>query len=660
VRTACLLVGLVLPAAAQAGDGDEGKAPIEELRILGVRPGRIEADPTAFGDVLDVDAYTAESKDLPELLSEQAGVFVRRFGGVGDRSEVSIRGSTSQQVVVAIDGVRANSALTGGLDLSRVCLPLLESVAIARGAGATREGSGAVGGVVDLLTRAGTGEPETRIAASGGAFDTWQGSLFHAARVGPLDYHAGYCGLSTEGDFEFERPTFVGPDGVSSTPVPDHAERINNERTQHGATLGLGARLGPGRLRFGDFLVHSQGGEPGLDDGTPGPGAGQNPRADSRDWSNLAQLRYESDPLTRAHEGVVLGVYHRFEDSDYHDPLAPFERPSGVGARLSTVGGRVTSAWQVALGPLSQRIGVALDAYQDALGSDEQRSRDRVTGAGQLLDELSLWDERVLLAPALRAEDSDGFDLEWVPGVGAVISPLPWLRLRANAGRAYRVPNFDELYHPDQGYIRGNPDLEPEDAWNFDAGFELLLAQLGPLADVRLVAGYFRREIDESIVWVKVSPTTVEPINTGEATAQGAEITLSFRVSESLRLSLNHTELDSERDATGKRLPGQPERESFARVQIGPPDAWKLVGEWHRTDDILVEEGGGSFLPDRTVWNASLSVNLAALRWLPIARFVPELWVFVDANNLSDEAVRDTLTFPQPGRNLTFGGEARW
>jgi outer membrane receptor protein involved in Fe transport len=247
-----------------------------------------------------------------------------------------------------------------------------------------------------------------------------------------------------------------------------------------------------------------------------------------------------------------------------------------------------------------------------------------------------------------------------VPALGAVVSPLSWLRLRANAGRAYRVPNFDELYHPDQGYIRGNPDLDPEDAWNFDAGFELLLAQLGPLADARFVASWFRREIDESITWELVSNNTVAPINTGEATAQGVELALGFRITEYLAVTLNHTELDSERDQTGERLPGQPKRESFARVQLGPPRLWKLVGEWQRTDEILVNEGGGRFLPEREVWNASAALNLAGLPRLALGRWVGELWIFVDANNLSDEAVRDTLAFPQPGRNLTAGVEAHW
>ena len=100
-------------------------------------------------------------------------------------------------MVVSIDGVRANSALSGGLDLSRVCLPLVESVEIYRGAGASWQGSGAVGGTVNLNTRGATDQPVNRIGFSGGAFDTYEGSLFRSARVGSLGYSLGYCGFAT-------------------------------------------------------------------------------------------------------------------------------------------------------------------------------------------------------------------------------------------------------------------------------------------------------------------------------------------------------------------------------------------------------------------------------------------------------------------------------
>jgi outer membrane cobalamin receptor len=660
----CAALALLAAHAAGAQAPAEPETPADEMVIRGVRTGELPGEPTAFGELLRTGDFVAERKDLADLLSEQAGVFVRRFGGAGDRAEVSIRGSTSEQVAVSIDGIRANSALTGGFDLSRVCIPLVEEIAIARGAGATREGSGAVGGAIDLVTRSGSAEPVNRVSGSGGAYDTWEGSAFRAASAGlgdrSLDYSLGYCGLHTKGDFEFARASYEDPDGNTSEFDPDRSTRINNERTQHGATLGLGSRIGPGTLRLAEYFAYSDGGEPGVDC-CNGDDAGQNPEADSTDWSNLAQLRYESDPLTRAHDGLQLALYHRYEDSEYEDPLrAPFGDPVHTRAGISTPGARATSAWRLDLGPVAQRFEVGLDGWSDHLDADMQPSRSRATGAVRLSDEVSFWDARALLVPALRAEKTEGFDFEWIPALGALVEPWDWLRLRANATRAYRTPDFDELYHPDQGFLRGNPDLEPEDAWSFDTGFELLLAQLGPVADTHFTASVFRREIDDSIVWVQINQTTIAPINTGEATLQGVELALSFRVTDWARVTLNHTELDSERDSTGEELPGVPKRESFARLQLGPPDLVKLVGEWQRTDELLVDEGTGSYLPDRSVWNASFSLNLAALRWLRLERWSHALWVYVEGNNLSDEAVRDALTFPQPGRSFAGGFEASW
>jgi hypothetical protein len=164
---------------------------------------------------------------------------------------------------------------------------------------------------------------------------------------------------------------------------------------------------------------------------------------------------------------------------------------------------------------------------------------------------------------------------------------------------------------PDEGFIRGNPDLEPEDAWNYDAGLELELATVGPFSDLKLGATWFRREIDESIVWLLVGPSTIRPVNTGDATADGYELTGSLRLTRFVALSAQHTYVDSRRDANRRRLPGQPEHETFVRLQLGPDPVWKLVGELSHVGEMLVSEGGSRRLPERTVWNASAALNLA-------------------------------------------------
>jgi vitamin B12 transporter len=657
VRTAALIAALAFALAAGA---EEVEREPEEIVVRGVRTGVLEPIPAASTDVLFADDYTAEQKDLADLLSETQGVFVRRFGGAGDRAEVTIRGSTPSQVVVAIDGVRANSALTGGLDLTRACLPLLERVEVTRGAGSAQLGSGAVGGTVNLVTRAAGAEPDTRASFRGGAFDTFEGSALHAARSGPVDVSLGYCGLSTEGDFDFVQPTERG-DGVTAGFEPEHATRLNNDRVQHGGTVGLGRELGPGTLRLSDYAVYSDGGEPGFD-GANGPTAGQRTAARSRDLANLAQLRWQGSAPDPLGDEIDLSAYHRYEHTRFSDPIprTAFGDPLEAHARLETLGARAADTWRFA--PLGQALAarVQVDGAQDWLHARDFRAQDRASGGALFEPTLRLFDERILLSGGARLDWADGFGSELLPSAGLAIAPLPWLRARAQAGRAYRVPTFDELFHPDEGFIQGNPDLAPEDAWNYDAGLELALAELGPLSDLRFGATWFRREIDESIVWLLVGPSTIRPVNTGAATADGVELSGSLRFTRFVALGAQHTYVDSRRDANHRRLPSQPKHETFARLQLGPDPVWKVVGELSHVGEILVSEGGSRRLPTRTVWNASAALNVAEWPDLGLGRIVSELWLSARVNNIGDEAVRDAVAFPQPGRNASGAIEVRW
>jgi outer membrane cobalamin receptor len=645
------------PSASAAEDGPyEG---VEEYPVWGLRTGRLAPVLAASTDRIAVDDYTAEAKGLADVLSEVEGVNVRRFGGPGDRSELSIRGSSPSQVVVTVDGIRANSVLTGGLDLSRLCLPLLDRIEVTRGAGSTREGSGAIGGVVNLVSRGGDVRRTTRASVEGGAFETVGGSLLHADRRGRFDYAIGYCGFETRGDFEFQRPVFESDDGFETGFTPDSATRLNNDRVQHGANLSLGADLGPGTLRLLDVASYGSGGEPGVDAG-PGPTAGQQTEARSRDLSNLAQLRWEGVSPTGWGDELAVALFHRFERERFRNPEVQLGDPIDVDTRLQAFGLRADDVWEARLAGLPLETRLDLDVLHESIRSSDRSGRDRPSVAGAIEERLGLFDDRVELSLAGRLDWTDGFDPQLLPSVGLVVEPLAWLRLRAQAGRAYRAPGFDELYHPDEGFLRGNPDLSPEDAWNVDGGVELELAQAGPFSNLRLRATGFYREIDDSIVWVLVDLRTIAPINTGSATTRGFEASASIDWTRYLRLSANHTYTDSERDATGESLSGVPEHETFARLRLGPEKVWKLVGEVQRLSEIQVNEGGSYRLPSRVVWNASASLNLSAVPFLPFDRFARELWIFAALDNIGDESVRDAVSFPQPGRNGRAGVEVRW
>jgi len=632
-------------------------AGVEEITSWGFKPGTVPILQGANTSVIDLDDFVAENKTLADHLSEAAGISVRRFGGVADRSELSIRGSTPSQSIVTIDGIRANSVLTGGLDLSQTCIPLIESIEVTRGAGAVAEGSGAIGGVVNLVTRTGAGEPTTRGRFSGGAFDTYSGSLLHAGEWKGLEYTAGYCGLSTEGDFKFARPV-LHSDGVTTRFQPDTATRINNEREQHNSNLSLGGKLGPGSWRVMDIASYSSGGEPGLDSGD-GPTAGQLPDAHSRNLSNLIQVRWDGRSPTTLGEEFSVALFNRFQRARFINPGIQFVDPIDSNTRLSTTGLRARDRWVHDVLGRSLATNFGLDVANDSIRANDRNSRSRVNVGGYLGEEIPILPERLSLIGAARLDWTGEFDPEVLPEIAIVATPSDWVRLKGQFARSYRAPSFDELYHPDRGYIRGNPSLEPEAAWTANGGIELDFERIGPLSKVSLELSGFRREIDESITWILVSPRTIAPVNTGSATATGFEVGISVDWTEFLRVSVNHTYIDSERSNTGEKLPGQAPHDTFARIRVGPEAAWKLVAEIHQVDEIPVSEGGSRTLPSRLIANLSASINLAKQRWIPMPR-PRELWIFFDLDNVSDEAVRDSISFPQPGRNATAGLDLRW
>ncbi len=667
IGLAALLAGEI--ASAEPGGSGGSRAPgeseeaadpfegVEEVTAWAVEAGMVPELVGASTSVLSMDDFVGEDKSLADVLSETAGVSVRRFGGAADPAELSIRGATPSQSVVTVDGIRANSILTGGLDLSQTCAPLVESVEITRGAGSVSEGSGAIGGTVNLVTRAGADQATTLGQLSGGAFETIQGSLLRADRWKGLDYTAGYCGLSTRGDFEFARPV-IRSDGVTTRFHPETATRINNDRIVHGGNLAVGRTLGAGQLRLIDLASFSSGGEPGLDSGD-GETAGQLRRAHSRNLSNLVQLRWDGASPFGDGEDFSLAAFNRFERARFVDDEQPLLGEVDLDTRLATTGLRTRDRLRHEVLERSLATDLGLDITADLLRSNDRNGRSRINLGAHVGEEIPLLPGRLALFGAARLDWTGDFDPRVLPDVALVATPATWIRLKIQYVGAYRAPSFDELYHPDRGFIRGNPSLDPEEAWTVQGGLEIDLARLGPLSALRFELSGFHREIDESITWILISPRTLAPINTGPAQTNGFELGFSVDWTRYVRFSLNHTFIDSERRDTGERLPGQAKNDTFVRLRVGPEQAWKLVGELHRIDEIPVSEGGSRRLPERLVANFSAAVNLAAQRFVPIAR-PRALWLFVDLDNLSDEAVRDTLSFPQPGRNLTAGLDFRW
>jgi|GEM_PF-309564 len=638
--------------------------------------------PSAFVTVIEAREYDDRFETVEDVLQHTAGVRVRRFGGLGAYSTASLRGSKPEQVLVLLDGVRLNSAHRGAVDLSSLSLRSVERIEVIRGGGSARYGSDAIGGVISITTR----EPDQAggidASAMTGSLRTLGADLQLSLNDERLRTSAGYGRLRSTNDFDFD--LIEGP-GVQKLPgVQEQNERHTRLNADFVRETGwLSTHLDTGATSEASATLHlsrKENGQPGSTLGVP--------RRDPSD--EQLSCVYGEEQYRRAVFGLgwsepALGpgafqasLSHRYERTELHDKdqLCGFFPPklfpdrtrseatdTQTGLELSYTGRpvRVGRAWLVNRAVSSMRL--------ERVRTDDVDSRARWVGNLFTQAEVRLFGGRLRLFPALGLELADtsagevraaqfrGFeeidvedDTEWLPSIGAILRLAPGLRLKSNYLRAHRRPNFAELFHPDYGFVRGNPTLEPEEGWNFDLGLELAGDDWGPLGHLRLEGVFFHRDIEESIEWVEFNNTFM-PRNTGASRARGYELRGSLTLWGRLDLGGNYTFLDTEIKRTGAPLPHAPHNQIFVQAALRLAES-RLWVELSHEDELFLNEGGRLRTDAATQIDAGISVRAArlpGLGWVPENISLSLEWI-----NLTGEQRVDSLGLPLPDQTLWY------
>lgn len=99
----------------------------------------------------EIDRLQAQT--VTDVVKTLPGVEVVSNGGRGQLSSLRVRGGTSSQTLVLVDGVRSASLTAGMTELNNLPLNQVERIEYIRGARATIYGSDAIGGVINIITR---------------------------------------------------------------------------------------------------------------------------------------------------------------------------------------------------------------------------------------------------------------------------------------------------------------------------------------------------------------------------------------------------------------------------------------------------------------------------------------------------------------------------
>lgn len=653
---------LELPGEESAPAREE-PVDVEQLDVTGQSLPTV-ADATAFATVIEVDRQAEEFKTVAQVLSETAGLNIRRFGGFGDFATVSVRGASSGQVRVFFDDVPLTRARAETVNLADLPLEPLQRIEVYRGATPLSVGATALGGVINMITKDPTDEPSVSFLAGGGSFGSRQASLTASGRLSDWGLLGSFNYLGSEGDFPFD-----DDNGTPVNPNDDERVRRQNNAFNSGDVILKAVRDLSVRSRLtvlNEFFINDQ--------GVPGIGAFQSRDASLFDLRSLTYLRFEGEGLENLPTEFDTTLFFVYEEERFDDSKGEL----GLGRRKTrfrtfAMGANAHGAETFGDHLVEARIDLGGEVLvpRDLISSDpmdENQSRFSFDiGLGDTWSVL----EDLLLDGQFRFElihddfggfvdargdvtdDSSNTQTLFTPRVGARYTVLDWLWLKTNVGRYGRFPNFSELFG-NRGSIVGNPDLTPETGWNVDFGAEAQTASWGPLSGARAEAVFFWRDVDDLILLIQNSQRTSVPRNVGSARIWGVELQTAFEAWDRIGFTANYTYQDAEdrSDApsrNGKQLPGIPQNEAYLRIDYHP---WDLVPfyELAFTSDNFLDRANLIEVPSRTIHSLGLRYDLP---WTPLT-------LTFEARNITDNQIADVAGFPLPGRSF-FGTVAyRW
>ena len=135
--------------------------------------------PAKASDVLADNVYIgpeeiqqAGQTTLVELLQRQKGVTISSYGTGGSNASVFLRGTTNNQTLVLIDGVRVDDAYNGGANWSAIPLTIVDHIEIIFGPQSSLYGSDAIGGVIQIFTKQGDGPAKVGASIGYGTYGT--------------------------------------------------------------------------------------------------------------------------------------------------------------------------------------------------------------------------------------------------------------------------------------------------------------------------------------------------------------------------------------------------------------------------------------------------------------------------------------------------------
>lgn len=611
-----------------------------------------------------IDRQTIEDRGyttLADALAAVPGMTIVQSGGPGGTASVFMRGTDSNHVLVLRDGVPITdpSDPSGAFNFGVDTLEDVDRIEVVRGPMSGLYGSGAVGGVINIITRHGESGTHGSAEIAGGLPRAGQASGNINGKQGIVDYSLTAGSQST-----------IGFDDTPKRMSGVYTGERDGFRSQL-ADINLGVTPVPGTRFFGDFRYRES--VFGLDEvGWPNYDA-PNDRGYDRSADGHAGV---SSALFDGVWETNLTLGHLDTRRSYFEPFEAAD-PNGTASYSRYTGQRDSVAWSntVHLPDFGPATATALtfgsDYKRDSAKSIDQESSfgypttDTAVAAhaentaGNFGLQSTLFD-RLTLSGSVRQENATygGDDFTWRTG-GVLAVPEVWSRFKLSYGTAFLAPSLFDLFGVDTsyGYV-GNPNLKPEKSEGWEGGWAVDLPFFARRDGVTVDVTYFSNRIRNLIETEYVSTASggyYTPENISSAHTDGVESTLTLRPGKWADLVFGWTYTDAHA-ADGSRLLRRPKHQASFTLVAHPIERLTIAPE------LLYRSGAADYIYNDDGYETGVGITPPGLMLNLTANYklTDHFSIFVSGYNLTNARTEMANGYQTPGARFLAGLRGRF
>lgn len=447
----------------------------------------------------EIKNFPATSID--ELLQQVAGLDVRRRGALGVQSDIGIRGSSFEQVMILINGVRMNDSQTGHNSMNiPVDLDSVERIEIIKGPAAMRYGNNAYAGIINIITRP-ENEEKVKISAEGGDFST---------------YNLGM------------KSTFGNEKSANLFQI----NRGGSEGYRHNTDYTISNIFYQNKLSLKNGSVNIQGGFSEKKFGANGFYA--SPKATEQYEETQASVvsigheqrfgNFNLNSTISWRRGQDMYLFNRQKPEIY--------RNMHVG---NNFGGEINGSYTSSLGT----TGLGVELRKEFLSSNNLGKRERFISQVFMMHQFSLMDNRLQVIPGISWANFSKEGNFFYPGLDVGFDIDKNHKIYGNIAKVHRIPTFTDLYYLSKTEA-GYADLKPENALSTELGYRFLNQ------NTQIKLSGFLRHTDNAIDWIKLPENTLwNARNVGEIKTKGFEIQAEQKFTDFMKISAGYTFLES-------------------------------------------------------------------------------------------------------------------